>query len=187
MHCSWKQRHFVGCAGPRSCLALQSLVANSERLIDLSRRLLGSRITNAAIKYTFFKHFCAGEMCLLFCRVHDGPANLATRSRPQSHTPEALAWHAARQGPRSAWVSAQASAPASVCLHPPTPDACLLHTGETREEVQATAARLRACGVGAILDYAAEDDVGSAGQQVGNKHAPTRWAIQGHPPGRVMT
>lgn len=38
--------------------------------------------------------------------------------------------------------------------------------GETREEVQATAQRLRSSGVGSILDYAAEDDVGGAGYKV---------------------
>ena len=39
----------------------ETVVRNSERLLSLSRNLLGSTVTNALIKHTFFKHFCAGE------------------------------------------------------------------------------------------------------------------------------
>jgi len=37
------------------------LVKNAERLLDLSSKVLGNTITNTLMKYTFFRHFCAGE------------------------------------------------------------------------------------------------------------------------------
>ncbi|GLC39131.1 hypothetical protein PLESTB_001509300 [Pleodorina starrii] len=76
------------------------LVRNSEALLDTSRRLLGSRATDALVKSTFFAHFCAGEDV---------------------------------------------------------------------SEVQRTVDRLRAVGVGAILDYAAEDDVGPSTTAASNR------------------
>ncbi|KAL3791618.1 hypothetical protein HJC23_012208 [Cyclotella cryptica] len=37
------------------------IVNNAERLLNLSFRILGKRLTNTLMKHTFFKHFCAGE------------------------------------------------------------------------------------------------------------------------------
>ncbi|KAG2499525.1 hypothetical protein HYH03_002471 [Edaphochlamys debaryana] len=76
----------------RAC-GFKPLVSHAEWLLGTSRRLLGAGATDALVKASFFKHFCAGE-----------------------------------------------------------------DVGE----VQRTVDRLRGLGVGAILDYAAEDDVGHA-------------------------
>ena len=42
---------------------------NAEGLLKLSQKVLGSTITNGAIKHTFFQHFCAGmaTCCSLPC------------------------------------------------------------------------------------------------------------------------
>lgn len=40
---------------------MQFLVKHAESLLSLSRNILGSRITDAMMKATFFGHFCAGE------------------------------------------------------------------------------------------------------------------------------
>lgn len=39
----------------------QPFVEHAESLLSLSHRLLGSRLTEAVVKATFFAHFCAGE------------------------------------------------------------------------------------------------------------------------------
>lgn len=40
---------------------MQPFVDHAEALLSLSHRLLGSRLTEAVVKATFFAHFCAGE------------------------------------------------------------------------------------------------------------------------------
>jgi proline dehydrogenase len=40
---------------------IQPLVANAEKLLKLSYRVLGETITEAVVRSTFFSHFCAGE------------------------------------------------------------------------------------------------------------------------------
>mmetsp|Transcript_4162 Transcript_4162/g.9343 ORF Transcript_4162/g.9343 Transcript_4162/m.9343 type:complete len:609 (-) Transcript_4162:253-2079(-) len=40
---------------------LEFLVKHAEALLNASRTLLGSTLTNSLVKYTFFRHFCAGE------------------------------------------------------------------------------------------------------------------------------
>mmetsp|Transcript_12195 Transcript_12195/g.15214 ORF Transcript_12195/g.15214 Transcript_12195/m.15214 type:complete len:658 (+) Transcript_12195:72-2045(+) len=40
---------------------VKPVVQNAERLISLSRRVLGATVTDAVIRHTFFKQFCGGE------------------------------------------------------------------------------------------------------------------------------
>jgi proline dehydrogenase len=40
---------------------IQPLVANAEKLLKLSYKMLGKTITEAVVRSTFFSHFCAGE------------------------------------------------------------------------------------------------------------------------------
>ena len=44
-----------------ACLRLPSLVKYADNLLALSNKLLGKAITKTIVKYTFFRHFCAGE------------------------------------------------------------------------------------------------------------------------------
>ena len=41
--------------------AIGFVVRHCDSLYGLSRRLLGARLTNAALRHTLFGHFCAGE------------------------------------------------------------------------------------------------------------------------------
>ena len=41
--------------------AIRPLVTNAKRLLDLSYSVLGTRVTNQLMRWTFFGHFCAGE------------------------------------------------------------------------------------------------------------------------------
>jgi proline dehydrogenase len=44
-----------------ACLRLPSLVKHADNLLALSNKLLGKTVTKTIVKYTFFRHFCAGE------------------------------------------------------------------------------------------------------------------------------
>mmetsp|Transcript_24232 Transcript_24232/g.38005 ORF Transcript_24232/g.38005 Transcript_24232/m.38005 type:complete len:576 (+) Transcript_24232:49-1776(+) len=47
--------------GVFSSCRLPFLIRNAEYFLDLSYKVLGPSITNAVMKHTFFRHFCAGE------------------------------------------------------------------------------------------------------------------------------
>ncbi len=47
--------------GVFSSCRLPFLIQNAEYFLDLSYKTLGHSITNAVMKHTFFRHFCAGE------------------------------------------------------------------------------------------------------------------------------
>ena len=113
------------------------LVRNAEAILSLSRRLLGGPLT----------------------RWKSAPIKIDAASR------------ASLSQPRPIGRYVLAGRPYRPCFpHRPPTDWLLRHTvfahfvaGETPEEIKPLLARLHSCGVGGILDYAAEADLGKAG------------------------
>jgi len=44
-----------------SACTIQPLVKHADRLVKLSRRVLGDGLTFGIVKHSFFAHFCAGK------------------------------------------------------------------------------------------------------------------------------
>lgn len=59
---------------------IQPFVQHAQTMLDLSRKVLGDRLTYAVVKNTFFKHFCAGGSGMASCwegGMHGGKARVA--------------------------------------------------------------------------------------------------------------
>lgn len=60
-HGSKTTAEIVRSIGVFQACRLPFLVNNAEKLLNMSSKVFGSTFTNAVMKHTFFKHFCAGE------------------------------------------------------------------------------------------------------------------------------
>jgi proline dehydrogenase len=111
-----------------------------------SKKVFGSTLTNAVIRHTFYKQFVAGESVAACC---------AALRVLRQHSIGGVTYCG-----ESEWGRPAAAAPADCwCAPCALPCAAWTLAGEDAVRIQPTLKQMKASGVRAILDYAAEDDV----------------------------